>query len=214
MFTIFAPAFVSLFVIADPFGTAAVFSILSQPLDRAAQRRAAIKAALIAACLLIIASLVGSWLLAQMQISLAAFRIAGGILLFVTAFRMIMGFHDPDQLQSGRGAYRDRADISVFPLAIPLLSGPGCITATLMFSTAAETIIDRAQVWAAIILVEGIAGGLLLAAPRLSRLLGPTGNGILARIMGILLAAMAIQFIADGLSQLWAPSDHANFGFG
>ena len=199
---LFLSAFVSLFVIIDPFGTAAVFSVLTQKMDRTLQRKIAFRAATIAMTLLIVFSLIGKVLLDHMGISLAAFRTAGGFLLFITAFRMIMGMHDQDHLDSESSAYRDRSDIAVFPLAIPLLSGPGTITATVMFSTAAQNLSDHTQIWAAILIVEGLALGTLLAAPFLMRLLGRTGNGIVARIMGILLAAMAVQFVADGLKAL------------
>jgi multiple antibiotic resistance protein len=201
-FDLFLSAFVSLFVIADPFGTAAVFSVLTSKIDRPTQQKIAFKAVCIAIGLLIGFSLVGNFLIAHMGISLAAFRTAGGFLLFITAFRMIMGFHDPNQLNSENSAYQDRSDIAVFPMAIPLLAGPGCITATLMFSTAAQNIFQHAEIWLAIIAVESLALVTLLGATRLSRVLGPTGNGVIARIMGILLAAMAVQFIVDGLKAL------------
>jgi multiple antibiotic resistance protein len=199
---LFLSAFVSLFVIADPFGTAAVFSVLTKNIERAEQRGIALKAAMVAIGVLIGFSLAGNALLSYMHISLPAFRVAGGLLLFVTAFRMVMGFHDPQHLESGGSAYRDRSDIAVFPMAIPLLAGPGCITATLMFSTSAKNMVQHAEVWAAIISVELIALAVLMTAPHVGRVLGRTGNGIIARIMGILLTALAVQFIADGIGQL------------
>jgi multiple antibiotic resistance protein len=138
-----------------------------------------------------------------MNISLSAFRVAGGLLLFTTAFRMIMGYHDPDQLDSEKSTYKDRSDIAVFPLAIPLLAGPGTMTAALMFTTEAQTMPEHAAVMAVIVLVELIALASLLGAAKLSEFFGPTGNSIIARVMGILLAAMAVQFIADGISDLF-----------
>lgn len=206
-FELFVSAFVSLFVVVDPFGTAAVFAVLAQDMDRRQQCKVAIKAMLIALGILLLFSLFGRMLLEYMHISLPAFRVAGGLLLFVTAFRMIMGFHDPDQLNSEKTAYKDRSDIAVFPLAIPMLAGPGVMTAVIMFSTAAHDVISHAQVTVAIILVQIVGLFSLLGAAQISRFFGATGNSIIARIMGILLAAMAVQFMADGLTELFRLRD-------
>ncbi len=208
-FELFISAFVSLFVVVDPFGTSAVFTVLTQAMTRKEQRRVALKAVAIALVIMLSFSAVGRILLEYMHISLPAFRVAGGLLLFVTAFRMIMGFHDPDQLSSEKSAYKDRSDIAVFPLAIPLLAGPGVMTAVIMFSTAAHDAISHVQVTAAIILVQVLALFSLLGAARLSRFFGSTGNSIIARIMGILLAAMAVQFMADGITELFRLRDFA-----
>ena len=202
MVELFLSAFVSLFVIVDPFGTAAVFVTLSQKAKEEDKKRVAIKATIIASIILIIFCLIGHALLNYMHVSLPAFRVAGGLLLFVTAFRMIMGFHDPDQLESDKSVYKDISDIAVFPLTIPLLAGPGVMTAALMFTTAAQNIMEYSLVVFVIILVQLIALCSLLGANALCKFFGPTGNGIIARVMGILLAAMAIQFIADGIKDL------------
>ena len=203
-FDLFLSAFVSLFVVVDPFGSAAVFAALTQKMDARAQRKIAIKAVLIAASLLLAFSLIGEVLLERMGITLSAFRVAGGLLLFVTAFRMIMSYHDPDQINSEKSAYRDRSDIAVFPLAIPLLSGPGTITAIVMFSTSAQGVLERGEVIAAMLAVQGIALACLFGAAALGRLFGPTGYGIITRVMGIMLAAMSVQFISDGLHGLFS----------
>lgn len=206
-FELFISAFVSLFVVVDPFGTAAVFTVLTQGMTRKEERRVALKAVTISLIIMLAFSAVGRVLLEYMHISLPAFRVAGGVLLFVTAFRMIMGFHDPDQLNSKKSAYKDRSDIAVFPLAIPLLAGPGVMTAVIMFSTAAQNVISHVQVTVAIILVQVLALFSLLGAARLSHFFGSTGNSIIARIMGILLAAMAVQFMADGVTELFRLRD-------
>lgn len=206
-FDLFLPAFVSLFVIVDPFGSAAVFSALTKDMARDRQVRTAVKAVTISTSVLLLFSIGGQWLLENMGISLPAFRVAGGFLLSVTAFGMLMGVHDTNQLQSGESAYRDRSDIAVFPIAIPLLSGPGCMTATIMFATAAQGWLEYGAVVFAIVLVEAAALASLIGASWLSRFFGPTGNGIIARIMGILLAAMAVQFIADGVTDLFHLKD-------
>lgn len=123
-FELFVAAFISFFVIVDPFGSSAVFVTLTQKLGKKVQKQIAFKAVSIAIAILIIFCLIGDALLSYMHVSLDAFRVTGGLLLFVTAFRMIMGFHDPDQLESESTAYKDQSSIAVFPLAIPLLAGP------------------------------------------------------------------------------------------
>lgn len=192
-----------MFVVVDPLGTAAVFAALTRGMDGLTQRKIAIKAVIIAFVILFVFSVIGESLLHYMQISLPAFRVAGGALLFVTAFRMIMGFHDPDQMASERNAYKDRSDIAVFPLAIPLLAGPGCMTAIIMFTTAADNMVEYGQVMGATALVSVIALFSLWGAGAMGRLFGPTGYGIITRVMGILLAAMAVQFVADGVMELF-----------
>lgn len=121
---LFFAAFVSLFVVVDPFGTAAVFISLTKGQDKDAQFRIA-KAVMLSILLLVLFGLAGHALLTQMGVSLDALKVAGGALLFVTAFRMIMGYHDPDQLQSEKSTYGKSDDIAVFPLAIPCWPGRG-----------------------------------------------------------------------------------------
>ena len=193
---------VSLFVVIDPIGTSAVFVTLTQNMSETEQRRIAVKAVIIAVVLLIAFSFIGKALLSYMHVSSPAFRVAGGLLLFVTAFRMIMGFHDPDFLRSEKSAYRDVSNIAIFPIAIPFLAGPGVMTATLMFTNEATSILERGIVIFSIIVIQAVALACLWGAGKLSRTFGPSGTGIIARVMGILLAAMAVQFIADGIKAL------------
>lgn len=199
---IFLHSFVLLFVIVDPIGTAAVFSALVRGLDARSSLKIALRAVAIGMTLLLLFGLCGNILLHHLGISLGAFRVAGGLLLFVTAFRMLMGFHDPDTLDSERSTYKDRSDIAVFPIAIPLLAGPGCLTAVMLSMTAVQIPAEKAYVAAAVVAVQLIALVCMLMADRLVRLFGPSGSSLLARIMGILMAAMAVQFIADGFKIL------------
>ncbi len=205
---IFLHALVLLFVIVDPLGTAAVFSSLARHLDPRVAFKTALRAVLIACALLVLFGLGGNFLLQNLGISLGAFRVAGGLLLFVTAFRMLMGFHDPDTLESERSAYRDRTDIAVFPLAIPLLSGPGVLTAVMLSMTAVTAAADKAMVVLAILVIQGAAFAAMLMADRIVRLFGPSGSSLMARIMGILMAAMAVQFMSDGFFLLSAGNGH------
>lgn len=203
MLDFFLPTYVTLFVIADPLGTAALFLAMSRGFTDADARRIAIKAALIALCLMVTFGLMGQLLLHLLNITLPAFRVAGGLLLFVTAFRMVMGNHEHQALQSDDNVYADRSDIAVFPLAIPLLCGPGCMTASILLFQQPATYSGKFIVILAMIAVQLTAFFCLRYAPRLQRAIGQTGTSILARVMGVILAAMAIQFISDGLHGLF-----------
>ncbi len=203
-FDVFLSASIALFVVVDPIGTSGIFAVLTRRMEAEKGRRIAIKAGVIAAILLIIFGFIGAWLLSKLGITLAAFRIGGGILLFVTAFRMIMGFHDPDQLESEKSSYGRDENIAVFPLAIPLLSGPGCMTAVLLHMTAHPGILSaKFAVIAAVIFIEAIAVMLMLSSTKLIKIVGETGSSLLARVLGILLAALAVQFVADGITVLF-----------
>lgn len=195
-------ALVSLFVVIDPVGTSAVFAALTQDAPAKEQKRIAIRAVITAVILLVLFNFVGQALLNYMHVSIPAFRIAGGLLLFVTAFRMIMGFTDPNQLNSKESVYQDRSNIAIFPIAIPLLAGPGAMTASLMFSTEAKGILEHGIIIFAIIVIQVTALLCLLGASKLSRIFGSSGHGIIARVMGVLLAAMAVQFVSDGIKTL------------
>ncbi|MAM33724.1 MAG: marC integral membrane family protein [Micavibrio sp.] len=205
---LFLSAFVALFVIADPVGTASIFAVLTRNMKNAQSRRIAVKAGVMATVILVIFGFVGTWLLNILGISVAAFRIAGGLLLFVTAFRMIVGFHDPDQLESEKSAYGKNSgnddSIAVFPLAIPLLAGPGCMTAVVLhMTTASGDLSAKAIVILAVLLVQGLSILTMLGSSKVIRAVGETGSSLIARIMGILLAALSIQFVADGLKAIF-----------
>ena len=201
---IFLAAFITLFVIVDPLGTSAVFPSLVRNYKAEQVRIIAFKAAIVSSFILILFGIGGQALLTYLGISIPAFRIAGGLLLFVTGFRMIMGFHDQDQVESEKNVYSDKSDVAIFPLAVPLLAGPGSMTATLLHMTKAESFTDKGMIVGAIIAVQLIALVSMLGAEKLVRFFGPTGSTLLARLVGILMAAMAIQFLIDGVRQILA----------
>jgi multiple antibiotic resistance protein len=196
---LFLASFISFLVIVDPLGTAAVFSALTAKMTPYYRKKIAIQAVFIATLLLIFFGLAGKFLLLKMGISLDAFRIAGGLLIFVTAFRMIMGFHDSDKIDSNDSVYKDTSNIAVFPLAIPLLAGPGCMTAMILNMGNAVGFEHKAIVIFCIIIVELLALAAMLFAGKITAIMGPTGSSLLSRLMGILLAALAVQFVADGI---------------
>lgn len=204
---LFLSALVTLIVIIDPVGTAAVYAALTSNAPPEKAHGIARKSTLIATCVLLFFGLFGAALIKSLGISLEAFRIAGGILLFVIAFRMLMGHHDQHNIEQKTSVYSPPqngggGDIAVFPLAIPLLSGPGCMTAMILLANQSPAWGDRALVFIAMLLAMLTAYFSMLAAGRVIRLFGEGGIQIMARLMGILLAALAVQFIADGLKTL------------
>ena len=202
MIEIFLSSFISFFVIVDPLGTAAVFSAMTTRMPSRARRGIALKAVIIAVILLIFFGFAGEFLLVNMGISLDAFRIAGGLLLFITAFQMIMGHHDSDTISADESIIKDTSNIAVYPLAIPLLAGPGGITAMILNMNTASAIEHKSIVIGCVILVHIIALICMLGAAKLTKMLGNTGATLVSRLMGILLAALAVQFIADGIMNL------------
>lgn len=203
MIELFLSSFVSFIVIVDPLGTAAVFSALTSKIPAAERKKIAIKAVMIAVTLLFLFGLFGKTLLAHMGISLDAFRIAGGLLIFTTAFRMIMGDHDSDSIDSKDSVYKDLSNMAIFPLAIPLLSGPGCMTAMILNMGNAHEIEHKAIILVSMIFVEIIALLAMLSAGKLTAFFGPAASSLLSRLMGVLLAALSVQFIADGVKSIF-----------
>jgi multiple antibiotic resistance protein len=161
----------------------------------------ALRASLIAAAILLGTALVGDWLLRQLGISLPAFRIAGGLLLFAIAFEMVFALRQERQSKDAEQAVEEHIHhMAAFPLAIPLLAGPGAITATILLAGQAYS----RPLWLAILLgvivvVAASCFAVFVAAERIGRLLGITGNLVLSRLLGVILAALAVQFVIDGV---------------
>ena len=198
----FLNAFISLLVITNPLGVASVFVGLMAHSPAKEIKATAIKAVSVAFGLLLFFAFLGEWLLTSLGIGLPSFRVAGGVMLFVIAFRMLFGdsrFGTPGTDQS---AYADRDDVAVFPLAIPLISGPGCMTVIILLMTRAESDFEAAAVLIALALVMAATLACLLAARGLLRVLGSSGNVIVARVMGMILAARSVQFIVDGVHDM------------
>ena len=198
-------ALVTLLVVVDPIGLIPAFLGITAGLPPAARRSVAIRASLIAFAILTGAALAGDWLLRTLSISLPAFRIAGGLLLFSIASEMAFGVRITRQSETAGKAVEEHVrDIAAFPLAIPLMAGPGAITATVLLAGRAGGDVVRygvligtiAAVMAACLLV-------FVAGTRIERMLGKTGNTVLSRLLGVILAAMAVQFVVDGVKALW-----------
>ncbi len=195
-------ALLTLFIVIDPAGLVPVFVSLADGRSAKVQATIARRAVLIAAAVLLLFSLIGGPVLAYLGISVSALRIAGGILLFRIAVDMVFAQSRRETAEEEAEA-RAKEDISVFPLAIPLIAGPGALASILILTSEARgepTAFALVLVSAGIVLV--VAYVFLRASARLARLLGQTGINVVTRVLGLLLAALAVQYVADGVVEL------------
>ena len=202
MLDIVLHAFTTLFVVIDPLGLVPVLLALTAGMAAADRRRMALKGALIATVILLSFGLVGEILLGLLGIGLAAFRTAGGLMLLLIALEMVFErrierrSRAADELRDVGG----HDDIAVFPLAIPLLSGPGAIASImLLMDRYQDNLTGQALVLAALLAVIALCVLVLFLLEPLERLLGPTLTHVISRLLGILLAALAVQYVLDGL---------------
>lgn len=194
-------AFVTMFVVIDPIGLAPLFVALTQGVPERQRRRIAVRACALGMAILIAFALFGEALLGFIGISMPAFRVAGGILLFLTALDMLFERRTKRREdQSGdQSGYEDHNDPSVFPLAIPLISGPGAIASVILLTGQKPGAEGLVLVLAITALVLGVCLALFLASGLLERALGKTGITVVTRLLGMLLAALSVQFVLDGL---------------
>jgi multiple antibiotic resistance protein len=192
-------AFLTLVVTLDPIGLAPVFLGLTSDRSLAERDRIARRAVVVAAALLLVFGVGGSRLLAHLGISLDAFRIAGGVLLFRIAVDMVFA-HLERETKAEETEAHARSDISVFPLAIPLIAGPGALASLMILAGEARTHRFGLPVLLAVcMLVVAITYVALRLAARVARVLGQTGINVVTRVLGVLLAALATQYVADGI---------------
>ncbi|WP_343079299.1 MarC family protein [Ostreiculturibacter nitratireducens] len=195
--THYLTAFVTLFVIVDPIALAPLFVALTQGMDSVQRRGVALRAALIAIGLLTLFGLLGEAILSGIGISMSAFRISGGILLFLTALDML--FERRTQRREGHHA-DPHHDPSVFPLATPLIAGPGAFTTMILLVNEPGTGIGHVvAIHGVMVLVIACAFILFNAAGLIERALGRTGILVITRLLGMLLAALSVQFVLDGI---------------
>ena len=194
-------ALVTILVVLDPIGLVPSFIAITQGLPAKSRRSVALRACLIAAAILAGSALAGDWLLRMLSISLPAFRIAGGLLLFSIASEMVFGVRVVRQTETAEHAIEERVrNIAAFPLAIPLMAGPGAITASVLLSGRSGGDLVKLG-----LLLAVIAASMLLCfivfelAGRIGNLLGTTATSVASRILGVLLAALAVQFVIDGV---------------
>jgi multiple antibiotic resistance protein len=195
-------AFITLLVIIDPIGIAAIFVSLTLGGDDAYKRRMAVRGTVIAMAVLLAFALAGEYLFRALGITLPAFRIAGGALLFLLAIDMVLvrrtGLRSTTLSEDREAGHKE--DISVFPLAIPLIAGPGALTSVLLLLGRAEhDLVLQGAVVAVLLAVLSLTLVVLLFAAHVMKYLGVTGVNVVGRVLGIILAALAVQFILDGI---------------
>jgi multiple antibiotic resistance protein len=206
MLSLLLASFVTFFVAIDPVAMAPMFTTMTARMTPEWRRKMAIKSVTIATGILLAFAFGGAWLLEQIHVSIDAFRIAGGMLLFLIAVDMLFEKRSERRDERAEKVAAEQAkhpehqdDISVFPLAIPLIAGPGAIASIMLFFAEHEGLAERGMV------LLGVGANLalcltafLLSGP-LSKIMGPTVGSMLTRVFGILLAALAAQFVVDGI---------------
>jgi multiple antibiotic resistance protein len=202
--------FVVFFVVVEPVSLIPLFTGLTSGATAAYKRRMAVKAVSISALILLLFALGGAAFLDLMGISLEAFRIFGGLLLFLLALEMVFARESGTRTSSSEAAEsRRRADVSVFPLAFPFIAGPGALATILLWfgplHLAAQVGLIAALL-AAVALVLAIALAMMLLADPLMRVIGVTGANVASRLLGVILGALAVQFVLDGVRQVFGAS--------
>ena len=207
---LFISAFVTLFVVIDPPGCVPIFSSLTAGTTQKHRFDMAVRSSLIAGAVLIAFALGGETFLSALGITLPAFKIAGGLMVFVIAIDMV--FEKRTQRRESRaedvksaadaaGKPLEQEDISVFPMAIPMLAGPGSIASVMLLSARTGDLVQEAVVLGALVAVLLLTLLCLLAAGPIMKLMGAKFEGALTRLLGVVLAALAAQFVIDGIKQ-------------
>ncbi|MBS1302809.1 MarC family protein [Loktanella sp. SALINAS62] len=192
-------AFTAMFIVIDPIGMAPLFVAMTQGMKTSHRRAIAIRACLAGMIILLIFAFTGEALLDFIGISMPAFRIAGGVLLFLTALDMLFERRQQRREDNSSDHLDPASDPSIYPLAIPLIAGPGAIATIILLTGQADSALGFGAVLGVMVIVIGIVFALFMAAPLLERALGKTGINVVTRLLGMLLAALAVQFILDGL---------------
>lgn len=203
--TLFTSAFVTFFVLIDAVGVAPVFATLTAAGDGPWRRRMAFRSIIVASLILLFFAVAGSWLLTSLKISIDAFRAAGGVLLFLIALDMVFEKRTErresraeELLAEGRGRPGPE-DVSVFPIGIPMLAGPGSIATAMLYMSENPAWADRALILAALAANLLLCLAIFLAAGPLVRAMGASVAGALTRILGVVLAALSVQLLIDGV---------------
>jgi len=210
-FDVILNAFITLLVTIDPVGNAPLFLGLTAGMAALDRRAIALRGVLVAFAILTLFAITGTAVLDGMGITIHAFRVAGGLLLFYTAFEMIYQQRQERKAQTSELAMKNEvANLAVFPLAIPLIAGPGAISATILLSSEMSAS-DSVSTWSGTAVLVAVIFFLLLityvvlySAEYFDKYLGVTGRLVLTRLLGVLLAALSVQYVADGVSALFA----------
>ena len=198
-------AFATLFVTIDPVGLAPMFLAVTAGMSKSDRRKVAVRATITAAGILLVFYASGQTVLNVLGISVSAFRVAGGILLFMIALEMIFGKRQERKTETAEKAMESEAhhgtvnELAIFPLAIPLISGPAAISAIILLSGEAPDTLAYAGLGVVIAVILLSCMGAFLLADKIERLLGETAQLVITRLLGVLLAALSVQFVADGV---------------
>ncbi|MBA4165402.1 MAG: MarC family transcriptional regulator [Erythrobacter sp.] len=201
MTELFISAFITLFVVIDPPGCAPIYAGLTKGASAVQQRAMAVRATAIAAAILVVFALFGERLLGALHIQLDSFRIAGGLMLFWIAFEMVFEKRTQRREQRAEKVAADplTEDVSVFPMAMPMLAGPGAIASIMLLMSGAKGTGQTLVILGALAAVLILTMLSLIAAGPLIRLLGDRVEAVITRLLGVLLAALAAQYVIDGL---------------
>jgi multiple antibiotic resistance protein len=192
--------FVLFFVIVEPISLVPLFAAMTEGADESFRRRMALRAVLIAGTVFALFAVGGAWFLQTMGISIAAFRIAGGIMLFLIALEMVFARESGTRTTSEeKDESKKRADISVFPLAFPFIAGPGALAIVLLtFGASRDDVPLSFGLFGVVTLVLALTYALMRLTPLVMKVMGVTGANVVNRLSGVVLAALAVQFIIDG----------------
>ena len=200
MIELFISAFVTFFVVIDPPGCAPIFAGLTSSATPAHRRAMAIRAVTVAACILLVFALFGEDFLRALGVSLDAFRIAGGIMLFLIALEMVFEKRTQRREDRAEKVRQDHAeDVSIFPMAIPMIAGPGSIASVMLAIGKSDGWAEGAVVLGAMAAILALTLAALLAAGPLMRLVGHNVEAVVTRLLGVILAALAAQFVINGI---------------
>jgi len=198
--------FVTLLVSIGPIETAAVFASLTKGTHHSNCKSLAARAVIVAGVLLLVFAIGGTFILSLLHVSMPAFQVAGGVLLFLQSLTLTFGRSGLSSISEGEHREAERpGDIAVFPLAFPLIAGPGSLSAIVLLMGRSDGLINGASTIAILLLCLALTFAALLASEILQRWLGETGTDVVGRISGVLLAALAVQFVFDGLRQAPLP---------
>jgi len=190
----------SIFFIVDPLGTAPVFLAITEGKSAAERKRTAFRASLVTFMILLVFAFVGEWILKLLRVTISSFQIAGGILIFTIALSMLQARRSrAKSTPQEEHEKQEGDDVAIFPLAIPMLSGPAAITTVMVLINLSTSPLHRVLVILAIALTSLFCYLILRASGRLLNLLGQTGINVLTRLMGLLLAVISVQLVIDGI---------------
>lgn len=202
LISLFTASFVTFFVLVDALGVAPIFASLTARGDAAYRRNMAVRSVIVATIIIFGFAFFGAWLLAKLHISIDAFRTAGGLLLFLIALDMV--FEKRTERRETRAdeyleEHQEPEDVSVFPIGIPMLAGPGSIATAMLFMSESSSWMEQGAVLAAIALNMLLCLGVFLVASPLVRAMGEAVAGAITRIFGVILAALSTQLVIDGI---------------